>query len=1518
MASRVNIRFVVILAGALATVFVLTAGVFYFVKMRSGSRYAYLGDQALARGDIKAADEFYSKAVSKEHTNVEYLKKWRSILEKKIPETDTQFVDGYRMYTAGVLSSLATLQRSDVNAQTDYLQALYEEHTLGIRREGYEHIIEQVNTSLAFFEPDQPAAIRRYRGLATLGLQSVGAEVKPDQLDQGAKDLEAAIAANPKDTEAADGLMLLHRAAALKAKERSDQETYGKRLEQARQVVAASLAANPGDPQSLVDDLLLAATDADAAPANGSAAEQAQARRAAIRGLAPRLAAASEQMVKADPARLNTSIVSMFATLASMIDPAEAPKQSMALIKRALEGAPDNADLMMLGARLAVMQGDLNDAIARYDAVIKLPKRPISLAGIRLGDIKRKAQFLLTNSTVGLAATAPADSRATAMDRAKQAREQLAQVVADQSPELKLIDGKLLLVNGDLRGAQQYLSDFIRTPGDVGAEQLLDARLLIGDIAMRLDPPQPGLARESYRAVLDARPDLLNVRMALAGVELLLENRSTALELYKQVLAIDPKNDIALRQVQVLENRTDDPVLKVLIDADRLSRGATDSLGDNKAALALVEGALEANAYDMRLVTAAVTLHANTADYAGARQIVAAALQRRPADEKLKALMKRLEVADSYEGMIALIEEGSGSPLDKWLAKRRVSEAFGKKAEAEASLKEAATIAPDDGRVLELQFVAAILGKDMPQATRLAERAIQVNADRADGDTFRARLMISQGNLKEAASLLERASQRGNANPAIYRMLGALQMQLGRGPEAVNSYRRAMELNPADVVSVKSYLTSLVQTGQRQTALGVARASEAIGRRDPEFFDMWLELEADAGRLQFARERREEMHTLAPSDVPNTTALADLYIREQSFDKARPLIDDLRSKNDSIAAAVLDARWYAGKGDIAKASDTFKSYVAKVQGAERSSAYMAYGQFMIQAGRLDDGLAAFRQATDTQDPKSMPVDLTIGEILLSHGRFADAESQFRKVLDAGVADPQLQIHKRLIEAQIQQGNFKEAEKEFAGLGADADRDVELIAQRSQLLRDLGRSREARDLLDRAIEKFPDEPLPYLRRARLVMTDPAYTSDAMADLATAIKLRPTFWQALRTRAQLLIAAGKYDEAIRDLQAAAESAPGLDEIRFNLIDLQLTQNRDADAGASADAGIKLHTNDLRYTASLADRFAGAGRWAKAAELYRLMLKQRPDETAASACVNALLKGNPPAVTDAEAVLATPGLDIEKSWRLLIARASIRKQQGKDGPMQADCVAALELVSTPDDLIAGFEAMRRVVGKPATIIEIVDRAWASRKIATDLSEWMVLARSTAMLDEPSRRSEGCAQLQSMAGEAKNPGVRVNASKAAAAALANDSRWDDAVKSLIVGLAVVPEDVVFNNNIAYMLSENLHKPADALPYAEKAFHLAPDDLNVIDTMATVYWSKGDREKAVETAGTGLRAPRADADKAPLALKLAGWRLQTGDKTGAKALLDFLLEVLTDNPALNAKMKPNVDQLKKDIDAAA
>ena len=126
-----------------------------------------------------------------------------------------------------------------------------------------------------------------------------------------------------------------------------------------------------------------------------------------------------------------------------------------------------------------------------------------------------------------------------------------------------------------------------------------------------------------------------------------------------------------------------------------------------------------------------------------------------------------------------------------------------------------------------------------------------------------------------------------------------------------------------------------------------------------------------------------------------------------------------------------------------------------------------------------------------------------------------------------------------------------------------------------------------------------------------------------------------------------------------------------------------------------------------------------------------------------------------------------------------------------------------------------------------------------------------------------------------------------------------------------------MFINNAAYFLSEGLGNPKDALPYAERAAQLAPNDDRILDTLAGVNWRLGNRDKAMQIEADSFRQARSEADKASRALTLANWRLEAKDKTAASGLLATLREMLSDSPSLGAAFKTKIDDLERAVQGA-
>lgn len=1532
MASRVNIRFVIVLSAVLAMVFVGVAGAFFYVKLRSGDRYVGLGDAAMARGDIKAATKFYSNAVGKEPNNVAWLTKWRDALTKKVPESFSEYQDDYKWYIA-ILRSLASTKRTDTAAHRDFLNAILDQcETYSRDRGSWQSLIDTCETAMGYYGNEKPAELRAYRGIAIVAIADSGAEVKPDQLDMARQDLEAALTANPRAAGAARSLASLHAYNARLARQEGNTERAKTESAAGAKVLADAVTADPGSPIANVAKLLYEAAEAEASVDKTQEPTKVAAARASIvSSLQPKAADLTEKLKSADPALLTPDVVTRFMGLVIALDTKAGLDQSKAVIERAMSTRPKDPDFMALRSQVTVLKGDAEPAIAQYQEIIDLKTLPVSWQGIKLFDLQRRAMFAQTNLVLALASDAKTeDDRKPLMERVAKYRQQLAANVAERSPELLFIDAKTKLLQGDPRGAQRLFAEFVKAPGNL-EDQTLEATLLMARIGMQTN--ELGLALENIRKAAAARPDSVEILLTRGQLELANNNRKEALACYTQVLEMAPDNAVAKEQKQILEASSGkldelkdlDAVMRRMIQADRLQQGTKEKLGDDRAALAWLEAGVEESNADPRLMMAIARMRSAAGDNEGAMKAVQAGLDKHPDDEQLKQIQTRLTASGSLEGMLALIENSPGTPVDKQINRAQAYLSYGKTAEADAAYAEAAKLAPEDPRVLEWRFLQAIAKGDTAEATKLADIAAKTDADRSDGDTFKARILISQKNYRDAATVLQRAVTRGNANQAVHRLLGATQLELGRGTDAVDSFRRAQQLNPGDVATTKLLLNALVRLDQRDEALATARKNEPFCRRDPEFVNMWLDLESTSGDTAVARQRREQIYASNPKDAGNAAALATMYIEAREWDKARALLDAVRKTSDSIKLVTVDARWYtdSGKLEPTKALDAarvvFVDYIQKLsqqEGALNAEPYLAFGEFMLLHGRPEWGIAAIRQAARFQDPKTHSVDLALGDVLLARGMFPEAETAYRAVIDAGVPDPDLRIHKRLIESLIQQGKSAEAEKMFVDLGDRADADVELMAQRAQLAHQSGDLRKCREILDRAVSKFPEEPLPYLRRARLNMLMPGLDNDAIADLGTAIRLRPNFWQAYRARATIYLAQGKPEDAMRDWRMAVDTNPSLDPLRLGLIDLYLSQNRENEAVEVADAGLKGRTTDAKFVTSIAQRFIAAEppRWQRAIKYYRQLweLVQNPGTTVAY--VNVLLSATPPGLAEADAALAIPALKTNDSPPLLLSRAALRRKQNRMEPAIADAVAAIGLCGDDANALnTWFGTMRLVFKTTREQMQVLQAVRPLPKTAP----WVQFFMARTQLEDAAMRTQAISTLQQLAAPGPSKELRVAAASALAEAYFNESKFEDCLAITLKGLEASPDDAGLNNNAACYLSENLNRAQDALRYAERAATGAPGDHRVVDTLASVNWKLGNKPKAIEVLNVALRLAPTEADKAAWSMKLTRWYLESGDKKGAAKTINSLREMINDNPKLAQEIRSEFERLVREVEQA-
>lgn len=1524
MASKVNTRFVVLLSTVLVLVFGGVSGAAYYVLvLKSQAHYEKLGDRKRAEGDLGAAQELYARSFAKDRSHVGVLTKWRDTLREWIPPTESLYTERYGMLTQ-VLAMRARLLVTDVDAHREHLDARYEQTLQGEQsRARWDDLIIATEEVLANFsssqDPNWPM-LRRYRGLARIAIMSMGSEQTDEQLAQAREDLVEALRVNPTDERSVAGLVQWYLNTAEHADRRGDHATAREARANAHGVINDFIARAPDNPGGVLTQFQIDLAGAmNSIPGNLTAQQAVTARREATAPLVPKLRETHAKMLAGDRSRLSAGLIQRFMSCAAIAPGTEGLELTLALVRGARELKPQNGDLLYLEALMLDELGRTDEALAAYRALEELPPLPLSLDGLLLTYRKHDAMNNQAKLHIKRAEAAPdAAARQAALDEARKVRERLAQVVAEDSVQLAIIDAKIAVVNLDWTTAQRLLRDVNARTGN----RLPEALWLMGLASMKLS--QPGVAEEYYQRLYELQPEQLAAVVALAEVKQGLQKLNEAYELYGSAVALDPNApELQARRDMVgamlgLGSTITDPVNRAMAEFRRLYFGTDTDLGDPQRAEMYLLSKLDEPAlnYNPSLVSMLARLLVGGKKLDQARYVVDESLKRHPDDAGLQRLKNALAAGDTLAMEVEWIRQDSLPEEVKLVSIYNAYVNHGKREEGVQFLQEAARIAPENVNVVEYQFIEALLAKDFGECARLVDLAARKNMDGANGLTYRARVQRAQGDTRGAITTMEQAVALGTASARAWRLLGAWQLEAGQVSAGVESFAKALALNTSDIESIRAYVQALLQAGRAGEALGAARTHRRAAQSNEQFVDLWLFLEAAYGDKAMALQQREEILKRNPGNVLNKTALAGLYLDQRDWAKSRQLIDELRKTGDSLGLVQLDATWHADRNDLEQARRVFMDYITRQDRSKLDSVpYITMGHFMIERGALDVGLAALDQARRYQRPESMEGDLALGDANFRLGRYEQAVEAYERIRAAGLPDPSFALASRIAESLGRLGRYEESERVLSELGPKADEDLKVVLLRADAARGRGNRAAATDLLNRAIAMAPRDPLPYLKRAEFLVNEQEQYNDALADLDQALRIAPQFWEALRARSAVYFALNRTDEALRDLRAALDANPNQDDLRVGLMVELLERDRVVEALEIAQGGINLRPGDIERKMAYGDLFFRQGKHAQAAQLYAAAWQQteaqRPSPEIAQRLLDAILRAERPDVQAAERVLERLGAQVvQQSPGLLMARASLRLRQNDQGKAYEDLNAAFGLINPQSpQMPTWFAGVRRVLQTPKATDDYL--AQLERAVSSD---WIPYFRASMLIEDPATRTQGLDTVSQLLTRTANPTLRLTILKQRSMDRYRAGEYEAAAQDMRQVLEVNPNDPEATNNLAYTLARHLNRAEEAVGVAEKAYEVSGNNPNVLDTLGVVYLLAGRTQEALGALTQALRRAGNPADKATISVHLAEAKLAAGDRAGAMRLLDLVDIQFREDPALKERLQAEYDQVFEKI----
>lgn len=1564
MASRVNTKFVVILAGSLIGVTAVVAGSFYVVMNKGPEDYIRMSHNEIEQGQTllarsielreqgqtaeaervrdEAREHFErgaslaGRAVHRDRQNTAHLEHWLDALSQVIPTSDADYQRKYGEYRSG-LREMAIARRGDPDVQERYLRFRLDE-TYASGGDGWDFLASEADERLRQLADalgqEPPAKLRRYRGIPTAQrlLRSFDQTSRYDERawDSALEDLRLAVGADPGDNDAARALVRLHRVKIASARRRGDSEQLREHGRLALEATAALRRAGPESGEAILSDLetrlmpdvreaaglvgISALRDGDTEGGREISRELAE--------MADDLREAKSHLMRDrtnDPRTL-----ALFLGMERLLPGERGLPMTKEIVDAALERNPRDYPMLQLRSRVQETSGEFSEAIATLQRIIDMQTLPVSLEGRLLIDSRNGAKaaqsallYMLWETAEGRGDTARQDEL---RGRLRRLHETLSARLPSDSPVLAVSEARLAIAEGDSARA----SALLRTAAETGAGA--DPQSLWMRARLARESENFTLAASLLRRASEIDPTQPRYQIELATT-LEADGRYTeALEIYTRLEGVVTRSEVIADRAAALrailgEGTLDNPITQAVIDSRRILLGDALNPGDPEAALQRIEQAAAEHGDSRELMMELVRIHASQDRREAALDAIDRALAVEPGDTEMLRLRRVLEAEDLAEA----IGRDDQLPEPERVLRQAiaVTQLRGDTPEARRLFERALELDPDSAQAVNAMFGFAMRTANREMAERAGERARALDLDGVQGETFNARIASMRGDRDRALRILRRASESRPDDTFILRLLAAEQHASGEVDAARSTYRRAVGLRGNDADLIREFATFLARTGRSRDALELLQDREQLASVSPALRELRIDLEAQVGDMEVALESRRTVFQRSPGDRLNALKLAGLYMDSGRWSDARRVLDRLIEDGATIDDTRLLARWHAEQGRVDEGAAVMRSYVEALfsegRREEAGSALASLGEYFLAYGSTQAGLNELGRAARFDQSQDRAVQKRLARAQRAVGDHAGAISTMREIIEAGADDGAENTRRSMVDSMIRVGDLDGARRQLEGF--DNPREPGVAVLRARVEEGAGRLADARRVLDETIAAYPNRPDLFAERALLSirqgeqLQNRRMMRDAIDDLDSAVRLSPGSWRFLFLRGRAKIAAGEEESGLTDVIAAVRADPNQDQ-PVGLAISRLIENpaRRGEALSLASEVIDRRPTDTRLMVSIGELFANAEDWNRATTIYQRAWERVKEPSTARPLVRAMLRSRPARLADARAVLNEITESVTTDAELLLLRAEVFLGQNIEEAAVTDAARAFDLLSgTTSGAERWLTEIRRVFGESTRFSRVLDRV-AGRPGGR---HWADYFRARIGEDASGGWDSALQVYRTVAGGEGPEVVRRMAYQAIFRGLYERERYAEAAEALRTGADSFPGDWMIANNLAFVLSERLSRPEEAMPHARRAAETSGSNPSAMNTLGRVLFRLERWEEADRMFGGALeRSVGMETGRSTIALHMAATKLRLGDGATAKLLLEAALDMIERGDTLDPSENALLERVRSEVDS--
>ena len=712
---------------------------------------------------------------------------------------------------------------------------------------------------------------------------------------------------------------------------------------------------------------------------------------------------------------------------------------------------------------------------------------------------------------------------------------------------------------------------------------------------------------------------------------------------------------------------------------------------------------------------------------------------------------------------------------------------------------------------------------------------------------------FSRGKYKEASIMYRRALNKDARYGEAWYRLGLTNLQLSIPVEAVRSFSRAHELDPANTdAAVKlADLELLFYVGNPQNnrpLLGELKdLDQQLLKKDPKSYD-GLRIAGYISLVQKdvkdAIQKFEEANKQKPDQPELVLSLVQTLFADQQNDAAEKYAKELIDKQKTYGP-MYDALYYYyvrnNHPDLGE--DLLKKKVAN--NPTQGPFYLQLALHYYMTNRKPDMTATLSRLTS--DLKTFPDGhLQAGDFYL---RIRDLDSALQQY-DQGQKDDSKNkrtYQKRMVEVLGTEGKHDQASKIVDALLKQDPKDSDVIAMHATLLLQTGDPRQIKTVISELqplVSKTPkNATLHYnLGRAYMAASDSQNLDQARIHFQEAIKLEPRYIPArlalgeiqlskgenapaVQTsedvlkgdptnlparlmRANGLMRMGETTKAREEINTALKMYPKSNDVLFQLGQLEFLEKNYKQAEASFQT--LMQSNDPRGLPGVMESKVAQSQWDQAIQIAQGQIKQAPDRT---------------------------------DYRLALAKIYFRAGKFADSAAQ----------------------YQTLIDKNPKVSELYVRLGEAKDNGHDVNGAIDSFKKAKEMDPNNYLPVlELALLYNRAG-----------------------RDEEARKTYEDVIKLQPDNVEALNNLAYLKADSGVDLDQALAYAQRAQQKRPNDPNVIDTLALIYIRKNLTDDSVRML-RDLVSKRPENPIFHLHLALALY--QKGERPEAKKELETAL----------------------------